>query len=128
MPPPVIVLETQADVEAFLANPAAPQSVTKGLDKYRVESKWIESLIDAIEAEGQYPYNAVVNKRAQLAMGWPEKTEAEYAREGTPLSLLIYNAQSYRRSNKLRAAGFEPFTQKLVDKLGAMGVIYGHHR
>ena len=118
-PDPVLVLETREDVARFLAS--ADDPLPKGMDRYRVESRWLESVIDAIEATGQYPYNSTVRKAAEQELGYPLKPDAEYSRENCPISTLVYNAQCYRRSNKLRAAGYVPLTQALIDEVGEGG-------
>jgi hypothetical protein len=84
-----------------------------GLQQFSVKSIWLITLIDEIEESGRYPYNAVVKRLAEQRMGLPPKTDTEYAREGDVLSLLIYNAQCYRRSDKMKADGLFPFTEEV---------------
>jgi hypothetical protein len=84
--------------------------------EYCVHSDWIIGLIDEIAATGKYPYNADVHRLARQRLGLPALSEAENAKEGTPLSLLIYNAQGFRRDRDLRAKGLEPLTQEMIDE------------
>jgi len=84
--------------------------------EYCVHSDWVIELIDEIVARGDYPYNAEVRRLAMQRLGMPPISEAELAKEGTPLSLLVYNAQGFRRDRNLREAGLAPLTQEMVDE------------
>ena len=106
-PDPVLTLESMEDVRKWLDNPVGWSRVIDGkMDKWRIKSPWIIGLIDEIESSGQYPYNAEVKWLAEERLGIPSGRVKRDSREGTPLSLLVYNAQCYRRSDKLKAMGF----------------------
>jgi hypothetical protein len=68
---------------------------------WRVRSEWLVALIDELEEKG-YPYNATVKREAEHRLGLPPRSEADYHQEGDTLSLLIYNAQCFRRSDAAR--------------------------
>ena len=108
--PPRLVLETMEDVRSAMQG----DRKSLGPDPYDIKSVWVISLIDEIAAEGKYPYNATIKKLAEQRLGLPPKSEAEYAKEGDVLSLMVYNAQKYRRHDKIVAAGFIPFTEALL--------------
>ncbi len=112
---PLLSLETIEDVRAILAAPEVPEALWHGLNRYRIKSKWLIDLINEYVATGQYPYNTSIKRLAEQRLGFPPKSEAEYAREGDRLSTLIYNAQCYRHSDIRRAAGFAPFTQEMIE-------------
>jgi hypothetical protein len=84
---------------------------------YRVKSQWLCDELDNYEATIGFPYNAAVQR-------WIEKREGleQQADSGSPLSLLIYNAQKYRRSDRLRQEGFAPLTQAMIDEAHRRGV------
>ena len=84
--------------------------------EYCVHSDWLIDVIDEIVARGDYPYNAEVRRLALQKLELPVPSETELAKEGTPLSLLIYNAQGFRRDRDLRAAGLSPLTQEMLDE------------
>jgi hypothetical protein len=85
--------------------------------EYCVHSDWIIAIIDEIMAGNNkgFAYNVDVHILARERLGLPKLSDAEAAKEGTPLSLLIYNAQGFRRDRDLRAAGFVPLTQEMID-------------
>lgn len=118
MESPLQVLPDMEDVRKFIALPRP-----NGCDSFRIKSVWIVGLIDEISARGEYPYNATVKRLAMDRLGMPRVSDAEYAREGDALSLLVYNAQCFRRSDMLRADGFKPFTDELLTEAGAGGRI-----
>lgn len=113
---PVKVLDSMEDVRQALSEPHNKLFGFSGLECYRIKSLWLISVIDEIAASGQYPYNATVKKLAEEKLGLPPKTEVEYSREGDTLSLLIYNAQGYRHSDRLKTDGYHPFTRELLLK------------
>ena len=84
--------------------------------EYCVHSDWIIGLIDEIVSGGAYPYNAEVRRLALTRLGLPIPSEKELAQEGTPLSLLIYNAQGHRRDRDLRVLGLSPLSQEMIDE------------
>jgi hypothetical protein len=113
---PVVTLLTQEDVREAMLHQRKECCGYKGSDIYRIKSAWLISLIEEIVATGQFPYNADIKKLAEQRLGLPAKPEAEYSQEGDVLSLLIYNAQNYRRSDKLIADGYQPFTPELLQR------------
>jgi len=117
---PVLVLDTMEQVREAMTHNRNGLCGFKGGDIYRVKSLWLISLIEEIAAK-EYPYNATVKRLAEQRLEMPPKTWAEYSRENDSLSLLIYNAQCYRRSDKLRADGFEPFTNGVIKQAYQLG-------
>lgn len=113
---PVLVLKDMEAVYDFATGPDRRKGA--GMDAYRIKSLWLIDLIDEYATTGQYPYNSCIKKLAEQRLGFPPKSDAEYAREGDNLSLLIYNAQCYRHSDQLRAKGFVPLTAELIERLG----------
>jgi hypothetical protein len=118
MPEPTLILENKDDLAALLDT--KPEAEIR-LHRHRIKSRWLIGLIDEIAASGRYPYNATVNKLACERLGYPPKSEAEYSREGTALSWLIYNAQNFRRSDQFIAAGYTPFTPAMLDEAYTIG-------
>jgi hypothetical protein len=121
---PSLVLDTQADVAEAIAADWRANGCPAGANQWKIKSLWLISLIDRTVADGNYPYNATIKRLAETALGFAPKSEAEYSREGDTLSLLIYNAQCYRRSDALRAEGFEPATEALVSAIGIGGHLW----
>jgi hypothetical protein len=112
MDAPITTLHTLDDLAAAVNH---PELWYTGSARYQVRSVVLCDLIRTIKAEGQYPYNAIVARRARAMLGLPSLSEAEQAKEGNPLSALVYNAQNYTHSDDLKAAGFEPFTRELAE-------------
>lgn len=131
---PKMVLE---DMEAVRKAIAEDYRTKMPEIKFEIKSLWIIELINEIIASrpprqpapagmiiinigGDEPvaYNAEIKALAEQRLGFPKKSDAEYAREGDALSALIYAAQGYRRSDKLKADGYVPCTQELIDRLG----------
>ncbi len=113
MAEPVKTLETMEDVRAWINGPVIELDWH---EKYRVRSNWLVSIIDEVTASGEFPYNSAIKRIAEERLGFPKKPDEYYANEGSPLSLLIYNAQRFRGSDNLRESGFEPLTQDLIDR------------
>lgn len=124
-PEPTLVLSTDAETRAWIeANPrdgyeCGSAYTIKGERKVSlctlsdgVKSLPIIEVIAAIEARGDYPYNATVEREARIRLGLPEA--GEIGNEQTPIGWLVYRAQGFRRSDLLRADGFEPLTDALV--------------
>jgi hypothetical protein len=116
MPEPCLTLETKEDVIAALADTSWKDQPYPY--EYRVKSVWLISLIEEIIATtGRYfAYNSEVKRLAEQRLGYPAQNDAYYSKENNPLSTLIYNAQCYQRSDKLRAAGYQPMTQALIEE------------
>ncbi len=117
MSTPSKMLATMEDVRAAIQDPAL-KTRSAGLDAYSIKSDWLISLIDEIVAQSKdrFAYNAQVKRLAAERLGLPGCTEEYYHSEGDALSLLVYNAQNYRRSDELRKQGFEPMTPALIER------------
>lgn len=109
MPAPKIVLKTMEDVKSAIALDREDY----GDLRYGVRSDWLVSIIKEVKASGEFPYNAVIKKAASEELGLPV---SDYSNEGDMLSLLIYNAQQYARSDACCEAGYEPLTQALIER------------
>lgn len=94
------------DVRQALSDPAWHTNIHS---KWRVKPEWLIGLIDEYEATGKYPYNADIQAIAETRLGLPVSNEAN-----RQLATLVYNAQNYRRDDRLRAAGFEPLTEAML--------------
>lgn len=103
LPDPLLTLHTREDVKDAVDRDLRAEWGKKYQFARHIRSEWVVSLIDEIEKSGQYPYNAVVKKLAWERLGYAPLKEADYANEGDTLSLLIYNAQCYRRSDRAKA-------------------------
>lgn len=113
MPEPSLLLPDKDSLIAALASTEWKSWTHPG--PYRVRSNFLISLIDEIENSGKFPYNVDVKILAFERLGIPRLSDKEMSKEGDPLSTLIYNAQNYRRSDMLRAAGFVPFTNEILE-------------
>ena len=119
MDEPLATLATMEDVRAVLE---LPRKRLLGVEnEFRIRSEWLIALIDEIAASGEYPYNATVKRMAADRLGIPRQSDDWYAREGDVLSLLIYNAQCFRSSDKYRRDGFRPFDSSVLDEAGDGG-------
>lgn len=112
---PLMVLDDMEAVRQFLSAPADLGT----LGKYHVKSVWLIGVIDSIAAEGKYPYNADVKRRAEAALGLPA---SEYGKEGDALSVLVYNAQKYRHREQRAAAGYRPLDDAMLQEAFAAGL------
>ncbi len=122
---PLATLALMGDVKAAIETPDWRKARQKDKTEFRIKSLWIIGLINELLATSgrDFVYNADVKKLAEQRLGYPPKPEAEYSNEGDALSLLIYNAQCYRRSDDLIAKGYEPFTPALICRAGVGGQI-----
>lgn len=89
----------------------ASGSLPNGLDKYRIKSTWLCDELNRKEAAEGFQYNAQFQRYIEEAEGI-----GPFGENGTTLSVLIYNAQGYRRSDSLKAEGFSYLTADLIDK------------
>ena len=108
---PALTLETMEDVRQWLVNPISYNDTRV---KWLIKSPWIIGLIGEIEASGKYPYNAEVKWMVEERLGLPCGRATNDTREGTPISTLVYNAQNYRRSDAMLAAGFVPGSDDML--------------
>ena len=113
---PVLVLE---DKEALLLALAQPDGAVCNVRR-PVKSLWICDLIRKIEAGGKYPYNQDVYELAERELGLP-KTSYHATGERETLSWLVYFNQAYRTADDLRALGYQPLTQSLIDEAYRQG-------
>jgi hypothetical protein len=107
--------------EVFLADKIATLAALENPDwmetyprKYNTKSQWLCDLLDERERVDGYQYNLSFQR-------WLEKEYGigPYDENGSPLSILIYNAQSYRRNDAIRREGFAPLTQAMIDEAHA---------
>ena len=111
MPEPSRILNTMEDVREAMQHPR--EDLGTNLLQYNVKSQWLIGLIDELSVSG-FVYNAQVKKLAEERLGLPARDDTYYSQEGDVLSLLIYNAQKYRNSDRLKAQGFVPFTTDVM--------------
>jgi hypothetical protein len=117
LPDPAKVLP---DKESLLHAIQHPEEWFHTEEKWQTRSDFLITLIDRIEASGHYPYNADVRVLAHEELGLEPISYKDAHNEGNPLSWLIYKAQGYRRSDKLRADGYEPLTAELLERAAKM--------
>ncbi len=109
-----ITLRGEAELKEFLANPIWKD----GDDGWKTDSDFIRAVIDEIVQNGDYPYNSTVQREVERRLSVPRQDDS-----GTPLSRLIYTTQTFRHDERLKAQGFQPMTQEVVDeafRIGAM--------
>lgn len=94
--------ETRRWVETF--NP-----MRKCLDMVRSDAA--VECINLIIAEGGYPYNRDARMRLCTRLGFPFREEDE---NNSGTSWLIYYAQNYARSDRLKRDGFAPLTEDMA--------------
>jgi len=110
MPEPKIILNNSDDLLNALNN----SEWSKDHDfKWNIKSIFIIECIQEIIDSGKFAYNSDVNRLVCEKLGL---STADCDLSGTPLSLLVYNAQNYRHSDILKSNGFSPLTQELVEK------------
>ncbi len=142
---PTCVLETMEDVRRVLNDEEFwwihSLRVSGSGGRWRVKSLWLIDLINELAAKLPPPkdptpvetapgiltttielcpgvvYNADVKKLARERLGLTALDDKGNATEGDHLSTLIYNAQGYRRHDKLVAAGFVPLTREFLQTL-----------
>jgi hypothetical protein len=107
-PTPVLVL----DQEQTLAMIALLESFLPGnLNKFRIKSTWLCSLLNERERVAGFQYNAQFQAwfEQQFQIG-------SIAEKNSMLSLLIYNAQCYRRHDALVDGGWTPGEPAMLEK------------
>ena len=107
-PEPVLLLATKEQTLVALTDTAWTKAEYPG--PYRVKSQWLCDELDAREKATGFQYNAEFQRYIEAQCGLAPSPES-----GSPLSLLIYNAQAYRRSDRLRREGYAPLTQDMAD-------------
>jgi hypothetical protein len=108
---PAFVLEDQESV-LLVVEQAGNEACHAGKP---VKSLWINNLIREIRASGKYPYNRDVYFLAEDRLGLP-RTDPDTPDKRKTLSWLVYYAQTYTRVDDLKALGYQPLTQELVDR------------
>lgn len=106
MPAPSITLPDESALRAALEDTSWMNLTHPG--SWLVRSQYLIDLIYEISRR-QFPYNSDVQREAEKRLGIPQQDD-----NGSPLSRLVYNAQGFRRSDELRAEGFEPLTADLL--------------
>lgn len=84
-----------------------------GEHKWLVRSDFVCDCIREIKASGKYPYNSTVWEYVREKLGLPY---VRHEHEGDTLSLFVYNAQQFVRSDDLKENGYAPLTQEMVDE------------
>ena len=109
MPPPEVLLPDMASLLVYLENDEWTRKASPC--RYRVKSQVLCDAMDAKEKAEGFQYN-------REFMRWFEKEHGlpEHAESGSALSILVYNAQAYRRSDALFEEGFAPLTQTMIDE------------
>jgi hypothetical protein len=102
---PLKILPDKAALLTTLADPAFMED----LNHWHVKSQWLCDEMDVYEKEHGFVYNRIFQEWLEKREGWPKSEE-----NGSPLSLLIYNAQTYRRHDRLVREGYEPLTQEKI--------------
>jgi len=82
-----------------------------GMGKWRIKSLWLCELLNQREKTHGFQYNAEF-------LRWFEKEYGvgPFAENGSTLSILIYNAQGYRRHDRLVAEGWQPGSEALLQE------------
>ena len=105
-PPPLYVLETDDDLRAALADPGEWKK--KASD---TRSKTCVRTVAALKEKGLLPYNTEVLREVERVLGIPRQPD-----NGSILSMLVYKAQAYHRTDQRLADGYQPFTQKMLEE------------
>jgi hypothetical protein len=113
---PVLVLENEQAVFLALMQPDGEVCSVRR----PVKSLWICDLIREIAAQGRFPYNQDVYELAEKKLGLPKTSHHSTGKRET-LSWLVHYAQGYREADDLRAMGYQPLTQALVDEACRQG-------
>ena len=108
-PEPWLTLDKAATL-ALIAGGEWPAGSDNHMNKWQIKSMWLCDELNAQEKNG-YVYNAEAQRKIEAQEGIGPFNE-----NGSILSILIYNAQSYRRSDKLIAQGYAPLSVKLIEE------------
>lgn len=108
MPEPTITFFSKQETIQALFNPEWKNRIETSLN---VKSIWLCQQMDEYEKTVGFPYNASFQS-------WIEKKEniGSIATGGSPLSTLIYYAQLYRESDRLREEGWVPPRAELLNE------------
>lgn len=94
--------------EETLAVLQDPESFMRDRDHWEVQSTWICERLNEYEKSG-FVYNSEAQRKIEAEEGLPRFNDNNSA-----LSLLIYNAQKYRRSDRLRQEGWSYLNPEMV--------------
>lgn len=116
----VLTLETAEDTRRAVTDPVtfALWKLHEHPFQYRIRSEFCVALIAEIESTGKYPYNLDVQRLAEKRLGIAEQPDSQSA-----LSVLVYNAQQFRRDDKNVARGLSAFTPEMIAEAGEGGRI-----
>lgn len=83
-------------------------------DAYLIRSEYIVSTIERMKGARGFVYNADAKKELARDLFGQELSDEDAGTEGDLLSLLIYNAQGFHRSDLLQKSGYEPATETFL--------------
>ena len=107
-PRPVLILD-QEQTLALLDQPES--SLPDDLNKFRIKSTWLCALLNERERVAGFQYNAQFQAWFEQQFQIGSITE-----KNSMISLLIYNAQCYRRHDALIDAGWMPGEPAILEK------------
>jgi hypothetical protein len=107
-PTPVLILD-QEQTLVLLGQPES--SLPDNLDKFRIKSTWLCALLNERERVAGFQYNAQFEQWFEQQFQVGSITE-----KNSMLSLLVYNAQCYRRHDALIEAGWTPGEPAMLEK------------
>jgi hypothetical protein len=124
MPQPKVTLKDANELLSFLENPTVDFSDDyRSSDKWEVKSNFLCNCIREIESNEKYPYNSDVWTLAREKLGlekieyyfWDAENKTYY-HPGDILDTLVYNAQKYKHSDDLVAAGYASLSQEMANE------------
>jgi hypothetical protein len=107
-PTPVLTLD-QEQTLVLLGQPES--SLPDDLNKFRIKSTWLCSLLNERERVAGFQYNAQFEQWFEQQFQVGSITE-----KNSMLSLLVYNAQCYRRHDALIEAGWTPGERAILER------------
>ena len=115
---PSLVIDTREDLITFLSDYSVTQLSYP--DRYNIRSNYVVETLHRLALENGGAWKTVYNAQAKKALsldllGIELDNEAAH-REGDMLSLMIYNAQDFRRADMLRDLGFVLGTEDLMNQ------------
>ena len=103
--PPLYILETDDDLRAAIANPEEWKRKARG-----TRSETCVRVVDALKKQGKRPYNSEVQREVERLLDIPKQPD-----DGSVLSMLVYKAQAFHRTDQHLAEGYQPFTQEMLE-------------
>lgn len=103
---PLVTLKDEKELLAVILDPKFMEND----DHWKIKSVYLCDLIEEM-SQTQFPYNTAVMREAEKRLGIDRQPD-----NSSPLSLMVYNAQGYRRHDNLVRDGFVPLTQEVVDQ------------